>query len=94
MPRAEHERDDDPFVVDDAVMQQRAGDGQHHADLAGQDAVAGGGGRTHPLQRENKESAGDEVDDFDEVLASGKLGHIMASCLMASSLAACWDGWF
>ena len=48
---AEHERDDDPLVVDDAVMQQRAGDGEDHPDFAGQDAVAGGGGRTHPLQR-------------------------------------------
>ena len=56
---AEHERDDDPLVVDDAVMEQCAADGQHHADLAGQNAVARGGGRTHPLQRKNEQSAGD-----------------------------------
>ncbi len=85
---AEHERDDDPLVVDDAVMEQRAGNGQHHADFAGQNAVARGGGRTHPLQRENEEGAGDEIDDFDEVLASSKLGrHII------SLIAALWDGW-
>ncbi len=85
--RAQHERDDDPLVIDDAVMQQRAADGQHHADFAGQNAVAGGGGRTHPLQRENEQRAGDEIDDFDEVLASGKLGHDCGSVIS-------WpDGW-
>ena len=37
---AEHECDDNPFVVDDAVMQQRASDGEHHADLASANARA------------------------------------------------------
>ena len=40
---AEHQPDGDPFVVDDAVVQQSAGDGQHHADFARPNAVAGGG---------------------------------------------------
>ncbi len=79
---AQHEPDDDPLVVDDAVVEQGAGDGQHHADLAGQNAVAGGGGRTHPLQRKNEQGAGDEIDDFDEGLASGKLGHDCAQLLV------------
>ena len=72
---AEHQADGDPLVIDDAVVQQRAGDGQQHAEFAGPDAVAGGGGRTHPLQRENEEGAGDEVNRFDDVLASGELVH-------------------
>ena len=38
--RAQHQRDGDPLVVDDAVMQQGAADGQHHADFAGPDSVA------------------------------------------------------
>jgi hypothetical protein len=71
---AEHEGDDDPLPVDDAVAQQSAGDGQHHADFASPDAVAGGGGGTHPFQRENKEGAGDQVSKFDDVLVSGEIG--------------------
>src|ERR1700733_3681657 len=73
---AEHESDDDPLIVDDAVVEQSAGYGQHHADLAGPDAMAGSGGRTHPLQRQNEKRAGDEVDDFDCGLACGELGHV------------------
>jgi hypothetical protein len=72
---AEHEADGDPLVVDDAVMQQRASDGEHHADFAGPNAAARRGGRTHPLQRENKQRAGEEINKFDDVLASGELVH-------------------
>ena len=35
--------------IDDFVTQQRADDGEQHADLAGQDAAAGGCGRVQPL---------------------------------------------
>ena len=87
--RSEDERDDDPFVVDDAVTQQRATDGQHHADFAGENTVARGGGRTHPLQREDEERAGDQINDFEDVLASGKLG----SHIRASSPVVWWGGW-
>ena len=72
---SEHEPDGNPFIVDDAVVQQSAGDGQHHADFARQDPVAGGGGRTHPLQRQDKQGAGNQIDRFDDVLASGELVH-------------------
>ena len=51
---AEHERNDDPLPVNDAVAEQSAGDGKHHADFAGPNAVAGSGGRTHPFQRKDK----------------------------------------
>src|ERR1700722_15895587 len=86
--RAEHQSDDDPLPVDNAVTQQRAADGQDHADFAGENPVARGGGRTHPLQRENEQGAGDEVDDFDEVLASGELGH---ACGSVTSLPGGWS---
>ena len=56
---AEHQRDGDPLVIDDAVVQQRSADRQDHADFAGPDAVAGGLGSAHPFQRKNEEHAGD-----------------------------------
>ena len=51
----------DQLVVDDAVVQQGAADRQHHAHFARPDAVARGGRRTHPLQRENEQHARDEI---------------------------------
>ena len=69
---AEDEGDDDPLPVHDAVVKQSSGDGEDHAKFASPDAVAGGGRGTHPFQGKNKKRAGDEVDKFDEVLASGK----------------------
>ena len=38
--RAQHQRDGDPLVFDDAVVQQRADDRQQHPQLAGPDAPA------------------------------------------------------
>ena len=64
--RAEHQRDDDPPVFDDSVVQQRAADGQQHAQLAGPDAAARRGGRAHPLERQDEEHRGDDVRKFDE----------------------------
>src|SRR5467141_534569 len=72
---AQHERDDDPLVIDNAAVQQRAGNRQHHANFSRPDAVAGGSGRAHPLQRQDEQSASDEVNNFDDVLAAGELGH-------------------
>ena len=72
---AQHQPDGDPLVVDDAVVQQSAGDGQQHSEFTRPNSVAGGGGRTHPLQRQDKQGAGNQVDGFDDVLASGKLVH-------------------
>src|SRR5271154_2886377 len=74
--RAQHQSDGDPLVVHDAVMQQGAGNGQDHSNLAGTDPALGGCRRAHPFQRQNKESAGDEVDDLDDLLISGEVrGH-------------------
>ena len=64
---AENKRNDDPFVLDDAVIQQRAGNGQQHADFSSEDAAACGCRRTQPLQRKNKKRGRDQVGDFDEV---------------------------
>ena len=49
------------LVVDDARVEQRADDGEHHADFAGEQAAARGGGGAQPLERKNEESRGDEV---------------------------------
>src|SRR5580692_5855669 len=76
---AQHQPDGDPLVVDDAVMQQSARDGQHHADFARQNPVTRSSRRTHPLQRQNKQSAGDQIDGFDDVRACGELVHGLLS---------------
>src|ERR1700693_1277902 len=55
-------------------MQERSGDGKQHAQFSGPHAAAGGSGRTHPLQRQNKKRRGDQVGDFDE-LCGGELRH-------------------
>jgi len=68
---AQYQADGDPFVIDDAVMQQSSGDGQQHAQFARPNSVTRRGGRTHPLQRQNKKRAGNQVNRFDQVLASG-----------------------
>ena len=83
---AEHQRDRDPLVVDDAVVQQRAADGQQHADLAGPDAVPGRARRTHPLQRENEQDAGDQVGDFDDGLGDGQSVHGLVGRLLLNIL--------
>src|SRR3979411_1936312 len=68
--RAEHKRDGDEPVVDDAVMQQRAADRQQHAHFARPDAMTGRGRRAHPLQREDEQHARDEIQKLDDDLAS------------------------
>src|SRR6266849_6046576 len=73
--RAEHQGDGDPLVVHDAVMQQRAGDGQHHAHFAGPHAVPRGGGRAQPLQRQNEKDGGDQISDFDEGVGGDRVAH-------------------
>ena len=68
-----HQRDRNPLVVDDAVLQQRAADGQQHANFASPDAVAGRARRTHPFQRENEKDAGNQIDNFDDGLVTGRV---------------------
>ena len=72
---AQHQADGNPLVVDDAVVQQRASDGQQHSNFTRPNSMAGGFRRTHPLQREYKQGARDQIDRFDHVLASGELVH-------------------
>ena len=68
--RAEHQRDGDPLVVDDPVMQQRPADGQEHPELAGPHPAPRRGRRAHPFQREDEQGRGDQVGDLDDVFAS------------------------
>ena len=44
------------------MPQQRADDRQQHSDFAGDHAAARGRGRAHPLERENEQSGGDDVE--------------------------------
>ena len=73
--RAEHKRDGDPPVVHDSVMQQRSGDGQDHAHLAGTDAAPRGAWRAHPFQRKDEQRGGNQVGDLDDVFGGRHRGH-------------------
>ncbi len=52
--RAQNQRDGDPLIVDDAVVEQGSGNCEQHAHFAGPDAVPRGGWRTHPFQRQDE----------------------------------------
>ncbi len=52
---AQNQRDGDPLVVHDAVVQQRACNGQHHADFARPNPVPRRSRRTQPLERKDEE---------------------------------------
>ena len=67
-------------------LQQGPADGQQHADLAGPHTVTGRGRRTHPLQREDEQRAGDEIGDFDYDLTGG-LASLFRRHLSAGPLA-------
>src|SRR5438876_10364766 len=71
----QHQGNDDPLVIYNSVMQQRARDGQHHTDLTGPYSAAGSARRAHPSQRQNEERAGDQINDVNDVLISGEIGH-------------------
>ncbi len=65
--RTQNQSDRDPLVIDDAVIEQRAGNGQHHSDFACPDATSRGSWRAQPLERENEEDRRDDIGDFNEV---------------------------
>ncbi len=59
--RADHQADDDPLVVLHLRLDDRADDGQGHADLAGDDALPRGRRRAQPLERHDEEPRRDQV---------------------------------
>ena len=73
--RAQHQRDGDPLVVDDLVVEQRAADRQEHPQLAGQDAAAAVAGELIHFSERMNRARGDEVRDLDDVFAADHGGH-------------------
>src|ERR1700693_4655086 len=73
--RAENQGDGHPFVIDEALLEEGAADGQGHSEFAGPNAMPGGGRRAHPFQRHDKKRGGDQVDDFDEGSRAGSCDH-------------------
>ncbi len=76
---ADDEADGDEFVVDDACVEERAADGEHHAGFAGEKAAARGDGRAEPLERKNEESGGDEVGALDQRVGGEEGSHFAAT---------------
>ena len=61
---AEHQSADDPAVVDDRVVEQRAGDGEQHADRRLLHAAPCLVGPRETAQSENEQDRRDEVADL------------------------------
>jgi hypothetical protein len=59
--------DNDPLVINNALIEKRSGNGQNHTEFAGPHAVAGSCRRAHQFQRENKERGGSQISEFDDV---------------------------
>src|SRR6202795_1046857 len=72
---AEHESDRDPSIVEDALVEERSGNGQQHARFAGPNAVARGCGRTQPFQGKNEKNSGNQVSKFKNVFAREHDGY-------------------
>ena len=83
---AQHQRDGDPLVVDDALVEERADDGQQHAGFAGEDAAARGGGRAQPLERQDEQRRRNDVDDFNDVLTADEVCHGLGALLALNIL--------
>src|SRR5271167_790191 len=67
-------------------MQQGPANGQDHADLAGQHSAARRRRRAQPFQRKDKKNAGDEIDDLDDLLIAGEVGHGFVGRLLLNIL--------
>ena len=63
------DRQDDPAVVDDLRLRPGDQDGDDHGRHAGVHALAGGGRRVHPVQREDEQDRRDEVGELDDRVA-------------------------
>src|SRR6267378_2133588 len=74
--RSEDERDDDPFVFHDAVVEQGSGDRQQHAEFAGKNTAARSRWRVQPLEREYEKRCGNQIGDFDDGFQAGQVGHV------------------
>src|SRR3569832_2669801 len=56
-------------------MQKRAANGQHHADLASPYAMPRRSWRSQPLQRQDEQQARNQIDNFNDVLATCEFAH-------------------
>src|ERR1019366_4232298 len=71
--RTQDQPDGEPLVVHDAVIQKRAGNGQHHSHFTCPNSAPRGDWRTQPLQREDEEDGSDDVGDLYDVF--GRWSH-------------------
>ena len=80
---AEHEPADDPAVVDDRVVEQRADDGEQHADRGLLHAAPRLVGAREAAQSEDEQDRRDEVAAFDEDVAhAARLARRACSALV------------
>ncbi len=68
--RAQYERQQDPLVLDDAVVEQGSANGQRHAQFSGPHAAPGRGRRAEPFERQDEERRGDQIANFNDELSS------------------------
>ena len=81
--RANAQRDENPRVADcnvlDLALNTQLKDGpanrEHHADFAGQNAAPRGRRRVHPLESQDEQRAGYEINESDECLTAKDRCH-------------------
>src|SRR3954462_3579820 len=76
--RTEHQADRNPAIINNAVMQQRSGDRQQHADFAGPYAASRAPGRTHPHQRQNEQRRCCQVNELNDDIVRWR--HVHGFC--------------
>src|SRR4029077_18683480 len=73
--RSQHQRDDDPFVLHDAGVQQSPRNRQQHTQLTGENSAPRRLRRAQPLQRQNEKRCGNQVSNFDDLIPAGEIDH-------------------
>ena len=76
---ADDQCDDDPLVLHQLGIEERGGDREGGADLAGQHAPARARRRTQPLERQNEQNDGSDVGEI-EILLKASAVMISSAC--------------
>ena len=69
---------DDPLVSQNVAMEQRAHDGQQHSQRCQIHPAAGRFGRTERLQAQDKQHAGREIQDLQDMITRHELLSLAA----------------
>src|SRR5215472_12800960 len=73
--RAENQRDGNPFVLNNPVVQERSAHRQSHANFPGPYALPGRAWLAHQLERQNEKKRCNQVYRFDDLVRGERQVH-------------------